>query len=258
MRSSSREGKLRALLSDHSEVRESVSELANTYEAFLAEDVRGTRLAHMVEEAQVTQELDHHVTFDETSLHESSLPHAILLLLVQFLNQKHRTILYSSSSDDSTRRMLSPRVRLLDKFSLRGVEYSTAGHRTRNSHVLFSAPMSNSSEISGNLGSGQITHVFIHSQVSAPGAQEDEQWLHHLPIYLCIQPYAPLERQLNDVDQSYRRFEFAGGFLSGREFQPHIIVDHFSIVSHVAVTPLEVRGSKVLHILPMDRVSLTL
>lgn len=253
MRSSSREGKLRALLSDHSEVREYVSELAKTYEAFLAEDVRGTRLAHM---AQVTQEQD--VAFDETRLRDSNLPHAILLLLVQFLNKKHRTTLYSSSSDDSTRRMLSPRVKTLDKFSLRGVEYSTTGYRTRNSHVLFRAPMSNSSEISGNLESGQITHAFLHSQVSAPRAQEDEQRLHHLSIYLCIQPYAPLEPELNDVDQSYRRFEFAGGFLSGREFQPHMIVDHSSVVSHVAVTPLEIRGSKVLHILPMDRVSFTL
>ncbi|KAH9172227.1 hypothetical protein EDB89DRAFT_1906338 [Lactarius sanguifluus] len=138
MCSSAREAKLQALLSDHSEVRERVGELAKTYEAFLTEDVRGTRLAHMVDMAHLTQQLD--FAFDETRLRDTTLPDALLDLLVQFLSQK-----------------------------------------------------------------------------------------------------------------SYRRFGFAGGFLSRQQLGPPIIVDQSNIISHVAVTPLEIRGCKVLHVLPMDR-----
>jgi hypothetical protein len=43
--------------------------------------------------------------------------------------------------------------------------------------------------------------------------------------------------------------------LSARRLGPPIIVDASSIISHVAITPLEIRGCEVLHILPMDRVS---
>ena len=34
-----------------------------------------------------------------------------------------------------------------------------------------------------------------------------------------------------------------------------IVVDYSSIISHVAVTPVEIQGCEVLHVLPMDRVS---
>ena len=114
MRSSAREAKLHALLFDHSEVREHVGELAKTYEAFLAEDVRGTRLAHMVNMASLTQQPD--FIFDETCLLDTTLPDATLTLLVQFLNQKYRTTTYST--DGSTSISVSPRAKFLDKFSL--------------------------------------------------------------------------------------------------------------------------------------------
>lgn len=245
MRNSRREANLRALLSDNGEVRESVAELAKTYEAFLAEDSRGTRLAHMVD---TTQRLD--FAFDETHLRESSLPDAEHILLSQFLNQKHRTTIYSIGCPPS--RMVSPKAKFLDKFSLRGVQYSTASCRTRNSHVFF-RPWQDSPESS--VRPGQITHIFLHSQADGLRTEEDEGRCHHRFVYLCIQPYAPLHSELGDADKSYRRFGFAGGFLSGRDLGPPIIVDHSSIISHVAVTPREIRGHKVFHILPMDRVS---
>ena len=114
MHSSAREAKLHMLLFDHSEVCEHVSKLAKTYEAFLAEDVHGTHLAHMVNMASLTQQPD--FIFDETCLLDMTLPDATLTLLVQFLNQKYRTTTYSTNS--STGILVSPRAKFLDKFSL--------------------------------------------------------------------------------------------------------------------------------------------
>jgi len=256
MRSSAREAKLQALRFDHHEVRERVGELTKTYEAFLAEDVHGTRLAHMVDTAQLTQSSE--FTFDEACLCDAILPDAVLHLLVQFLNQKHRATVYSTNGSPGI--SISPIAKFLDKFSLRGVQYSTVSCRRRNSHVLFRPSKLDSSSLESLADPelGQIIHVFLHSQDNAPSAQEDEERLHNPSIYICVQPYVPVTSEISDVDKSYRRFGFAGGFLSTQKLGPPIIVDQSSIISHVAVTPLEIRGYNVLHVLPMDRVSVSL
>jgi hypothetical protein len=71
-----------------------------------------------------------------------------------------------------------------------------------------------------------------------------------------VQPYLSLQPELSEMDQMYRRFGFAGGFLCRRELAPPIVIDPSSIISHIAVTPLLIKEHKVLHILPMDRVCL--
>jgi hypothetical protein len=251
MRSSVREAKLHALLFDHGEVHEHVDELAKTYQAFLAEDVRGTRLAHMIDMTQLTQQPD--LIFDETCLRDMILPDALLLPFSQFLHQKHATTIHST--DRSPSLSVLPRAKFLDKFSFRGVQYSTASSRTRNSHVLFSPPKLDSSESLTNPEPGQIIHAFLHSQINTHRAQEDEGRVRYSSICLCIRPYLPVQPELSDVDKSYRRFGSAGGFLLAQTLGPPVIVDASSIISHVAVTPLKIRGYQVLHVLPMDRVS---
>ena len=104
-------------------------------------------------------------------------------------------------------------------------------------------------QFSTNLG----TDIFLHSQVSTIEAWEEERQSHHLSIYLCIQPYVPLWLELSNVNDSYRKFGFAGGFLSEWALGAPIVVDYSSIISHVAVTPVEIRGCEGLHVLPMDR-----
>jgi hypothetical protein len=250
MHGSARAAKLQALLSDHSEVREQVGELTKTYENILAEDARGTRLAHMVGATRLTQRMD--VAFDETRLLDSNLTDATLVLLAHFLNRKYRTSRYHTGG--SLGSILSPKAKLLDKFSLRGVQYSTAGSRTRNSHVFFRPPQVDESEPLAHPEPGQITDIFLYSQFGTPEAR-GERRSHKPSIYLCIRPYVPLRSELSDVDKSYRQFGFAGGFLSERALGAPIVVDYSSIISHVAVTPMKIRGCEVLHVLPMDRVS---
>jgi len=120
MHSSTREANLQALLEDDSEVRSHVGDLVEVYKGILAEDVRGTRLAHMINAVHPTQQTAD-VAYDENSLRESSLPNAILAVFRQFLHCKHPGL-----GEGSFAAAASPTAKVLDKFSLHGVQYSTA------------------------------------------------------------------------------------------------------------------------------------
>ena len=249
MRSSTREANLQAILTDDSEVRSHVGDLVEAYKNILAEDVRGTRLAHMIDTAHLAQRtLD--FAYDRKRLRESSFPDAILAVFNQFLHRKHPALMEIDTESSPTADP-SRNAQFLDKFSLRGVQYSTATCRARDSHVFFQSPEPDV-EMSKLLPPqpGQVTHIFLHSHVPVSPGQP------HPSIYLCVQPYAPLQTnpELNGLDEMYRRFGFAGGFLCKNELAPPIIIEPSSIISHVAVMPLDISGSKVLHILPMDRV----
>ena len=252
MHSSAREANLKALLSDNSEVRSRVGDLADVYKAVLAEDVRGTRLAHMVDAVHLTEQ-EPDFTYDATRLRESNLPNDVLASFVHFLKEVDQGAM--GFTDDRSDGTTSPKVITMNKFSFRGVEYSTASCRTRNSHILFRSPGS-----ANPLDSGQITYIFFKSQVSTACSIAASGQPHHPPVYVCVRPYVTLQAnpQFSGMDQMYRRFGFAGGFLCWREVAPQVVIKPSSIISHVAVTPLQIGEHQMLHILPMDRVRLYL
>lgn len=247
MHSSAREANLQAILSDDSEVRSNVGQLVDVYNNILAEDVRGTRLAHMTDTVHLTQQAD--LTYDEKCVREASLPDAILAVFVQFLNFK-RSRPRAIDATESPWGVIASPTKFLDKFSLRGVQYSTATCRARDSHIFFrlSAP--------ARPVSGQITHIFLYSHVPAVRSSTTPGQPHHPSVYLCVRPYASLQpiSELEKIDQVYRQFGFAGGFLCMKDFAPLIVLEPSSIISHVAVTPLHINGYEVVHLLPMDRV----
>jgi hypothetical protein len=254
MHSSVREANFQALLSDDSEMRSHVSDLVEVYEAIRTEDVCGTRLAHMVDAARVTQ-AQPDLVYDGTRLRESSLPDSVLASFVQFL-----VTAGSSNLNSLAHTVISPEAKFLDSFSLRGVQYSTISYRsnrTRNSHILFRSFQSGSrSKAPGHSKPGQITHIFLHSLSPSPHSRA-AQGSSCLPaVYVCVRPYRSLQPELSDTDRMYRRFGFAGGFLCRRELTAIVIIEPSNIVSHAAVTPLHINEHLLLHILPMDRVRL--
>ena len=261
MHSSVREANLQALLLDNSDVRSHVGDLVKVYEKICAEDVRGTRLAHMVDMDHVVRQGPNLVYDTRTRLHESSLPDSVSVPFIRFLKRKKQAAGdvrldnppgLGTLPDTATH----PDVKFLDKFSLRGVQYSTAKYRARNSHILFAqhqADTPNHPNVSSQSEPGQIIYIFLHSGVYTPHTALPEQPLHP-DLYLCVRPYLPLQPELSNMDQMYRRFGFAGGFLCRRELAPLIIIEPSSLISHVAVTPLLIKEHQVLHILPMDRV----
>ena len=261
MHSSVREANLQALLLDNSDVRSHVGDLVEVYEKICAEDVRGTRLAHMVDMDHVVRQGPNLVYDIRTRLHESSLPDSVSIPFIRFLKRKKQAA--GDVSLDSPPGLgtlpgtaTHPDVKFLDKFSLRGVQYSTAKYRTRNSHILFGHHQADAPNVSSQSlpEPGQIIYIFLHSGVSTtPHTTSPNQPLHP-DLYLCVRPYLPLQPELSNMDQMYRRFGFAGGFLCRREPAPLIVIEPSSLISHVAVTPLLIREHQVLHILPMDRV----
>lgn len=245
MHSSVREANLQALLLDNSELRSHVGNLVEVYENICAEDVRGTRLAHMVDMNHVVQQ-GPNLVYDRRRLHKSNLPDSALSPFLQFLTHKRQAAGGATDQDSSPGMATCPEVKLLDKFSLRGVQYSTEKSRMRNSHIIF---RHHQSDAPSQAESGQIIHVFLHSTPHATS--------HEHNLYLCVRPYLSLQPEFSNMDQMYRRFGFAGGFLcrtDSRELAPLIIIEPSSVISHAAVTPLVINGQQVLHILPMDRV----
>jgi len=254
MHSSIREANLHALLSDDSEVRSHVGSLVEVYEGIRAQDVRGTRLAHMVDAVHLTRQ-EPNLVYDETRLRESNLPDFVLGPFVRFLNYKQQATVDSTVRDNPPGTAIHPEAKFLDKFSLRGVQYSTVSSRTRNSHILFRNLQSDACNVPSEPEPGQITHVFLHSGIPTSRTLPKRKPLYP-DVYICVRPYLSLQPELSNMDQMYRRFGFAGGFLCRRELASPVIICPSSIISHVAVTPLHIKGHPVLHILPMDRVRL--
>ena len=253
MHSSVREANLQALLLDDSEVRSHVGDLVEVYENICAEDVRGTRLAHMVDVVRLMQQ-EPNLVYDGTRLGESSLPDSVLIPFIRFLKLKQQATGDPTSLDSPPGTAIHPEAKFLDKFSLRGVQYSTAKYRTCNSHILFGHCRLGAPKAPSQPEPGQIIYIFLHSGVSTPHIAPPK----HKPLlYLCVRPYLSLQPELSNMDRMYRRFGFAGGFLCRRELAPPIIIKPSSIISHVAVTPLLIKEHQVLHILPMDRVCLS-
>jgi hypothetical protein len=257
MHSSARDANLRALLLDDSEVCSQVGDLVEVYENICAEDVRGTRLAHMVDVVRLTQQ-EPNLVYDGTRLRKSNLPGSVLVPFIQFLKCKQQTTGDVTGLDGPPCTEIHPEARFLDKFSLRGVQYSTINHRTRNSHILFRHSQSDASKAPSQPEPGQIMYIFLHSGVSTPHTALRTAPPAHKPLhpdlYLCVRPYLSLQPELSNMDQMYRKFGFAGGFLCRRKLATPIIIEPSSIISHVAVTPLVIKEHPMLHILPMDRV----
>jgi hypothetical protein len=127
----------------------------------------------------------------------------------------------------------------LSSWTLRGVQYTTVKYRTRNSHILFRHYQSDASKASSQPESepGQIISIFLHSGVSTPHSTSPN-------LCLCVRPYLPLRPELSDMDQMYRRFGFAGGFLCKRELGASLSLQALS--PNVAVTPLLIKEHQVL------------
>ncbi len=187
MRSSTREANLQALLEDDSEVRSHVGDLVEVYKGILAEDVRGTRLAHMIDAVHLTQKTAD-IAYDGNSLGESSLPDAILAMFRQFLHCKHPGLREKDAAEGSSTSVASSKAKVLDRFSLRGVQYSTASRRARDSHVFFQSPqpLSEMSKPPPSPEPGQITHIFLHPNVPAPRCPSSPGRRHNPSVYVCV------------------------------------------------------------------------
>jgi hypothetical protein len=136
MHSSIREANLHALLSDNSKVCSHVGNLVEVYNGIHAQDVWGMHLAHMVDAVYLTWQ-EPNLVYDGACLHKSKLPDFVLAPFVWFLSYKQQAMVDSTGRDNPPGTTIHHGAKFLDKFSLRGVQYSIASCQTHNSHILF-------------------------------------------------------------------------------------------------------------------------
>jgi hypothetical protein len=231
MNTSARNSTLRAILADDEIVRSTVLEMVTSMESIEKEDVRGFRLASLLDlnlsEAIVNSKMK--------SFQLDVQQHELLCNLIQ-----HTT---------PGQHPFPMQALFIEEISLCGVPYATAGSsKFRNSKILFrpyDAPPSAGAMQTQKAGVIQSIFQYCYQSLNAEPIKH---------FYLAVQEHSPMETTNNKVDP-YRQFNFAGGFLcEGRASKMHVI-ELSQVISHVAWTRLKGdENEELVHVLPVDRV----
>ena len=216
---------LQALL-DRDDLPQEAEPLLSAYNAVLAEDHRGTRLA---------DETHHPPTKPPSSV---ELNNEIYQLLLRTLDQKFQTNRYTAGRNS----LVIPRdVLELSKISIRGVVYASEKALPRDSNIIFKREGGSSSRV------GSIKSIFRLSYPTPAGPVADE-------TLLLVQQYLPFMDQ--EIQHMYTRFGFAGGFLChSRKWSGFHIIGLEGAVCHFAKTTLQQYGGDLMHVLPLNKVT---
>lgn len=229
MKAAARYANLTAILADDEEIRQTVLETVTTMEAIAKEDVRGFRLASILDPSQADFTVDSkearpiQLSGDEFELFKGCI----------------KRVAPSTSPDPS------PNVLAVDEISIRGVCYSTATSRkSRDSGIMFR------SHDSEDLRPGVIKTIF-------QPADHPKFYLStkHKGFHLVVHEYPRMEPSNERVDP-YLEFGFAAGFLCQKNPTTMHVLELSQIVSHFALTEFSDQDYKhYIHALPVDRVS---
>jgi hypothetical protein len=232
MEAATRHANLRALLTDDMDVRNAVSQMVAAMDSIATEDVRGFRLASMLDPLSPAY-----------TIHTTPKPFQLGAELYQTLCD---LILGASP----TQAILLPTQALaVQEISLRGVCYTTSRSRNfRSSRIMFQ-----SSDVLPMLPHGVHTHI--------PGVIRDIfQYTYHVAgeqktsFYLSVQEYLFMDTS-NGRRDPYRKFGFAGGFLCELDPGQTHILELSQIISHVGITKMRGQYTGIIHVKPVDRVS---
>ena len=224
MMSSGRTSHLKAMLHDDDELRKDVVEMATTLESIDSEDIRGFRHATLLDPSAPTFVINSKAVSSQIE----DEPYQLLCSLLR-------------TPGDLEQVSLPRKALFLDEISIGGVSYATKGSRKfRDSAVMFRKHQDCEGHAC-DAKPGVITLIF---QYKYQATCEVTQY------FLLIQEYVPIGDPVLDV---YRSFGFAGGFLCKSDPAGYTMVPLTHIVSHVALTAI---GDNLIHILPIDRVSI--
>lgn len=222
LNTSARSANLRALLADNPALRASVLELVSVMEQIDLEDIRGFRLASILD-------------VDSPSYMPRSKPQA------GNLADFHHALLceYLGRSRDLAR---MPRdAQFLKEISKNGVCYGTSSTSTfKNSSIIFSNRNPTDPAPYAAIATQLFEYCWLH---------DDKNRTRLRGVFLVVRILEPIDSE----QDPYRRYPF-GGFLcvpTRRE----IIISLAQIQSHSVLTQMiEGRFSGYVHVLPVDRV----
>lgn len=216
MVTSARKANLSALLADNTALRSKVSGMVDILAKFSQEDPR--RLARFRE-------------FEP-------MPEITLGLQVELarLDDHYYQLLCSQlPATVSVPRSLS----FYDEIVVHGVSYGCAGtSKIRNSLVVF-RPAATIINADTPMYAGVVEKIFQYSLPAFAG------------VFLGIRSFRPVD---SDLDP-YRKYGFAGGFLSYRNTNDYHVIPISAIISHCALTSMGAQpGQELVHVLPLNRV----
>lgn len=221
LNTSVRSANLRAILADDDSLRASVQEIVSVMEQIDHEDIRGFRLASIIDP-------------NSPSYTPRSKP------LSGMLHPHHFQLLCHRLGQNIDINNIPKNARFLKEVSKYGVCYGTTTSALKNSSVIFYDSPSNNSK------AGITIHIFEY------------QWyrdVNHISkdIFFVVQELEPI----HEGRDPYRRHAF-GGFIcaaTGREQ----VISMSQIKSHFALTRLtESEFNGLIHVLPVDRVGFPL
>jgi hypothetical protein len=226
LRGAIRNANLLAVLSDDAEIRDSVLELMETLRAIQAEDIRGFRLATLLD--PTTPE------FPSNSKRKRGVQGILD-------NDQFTALLDLYQADIQGLHHVDNEVLFFEEISHNGVCYGThSSSHFRNSAILFYPHLTIRG--AGEMKAGIIEAIFEHHS----GLLEKH--------FLLVRQHNPINR--SEFVDPYQRFGFAAGFLCEKTPTLTRIISLSQIVSHFVLTPME--EIEAIHVLPFDRVSVTI
>lgn len=200
LRGAVRNANLFALLSDDDNLRNMVTDLVETMDVIEKEDVRGFRLAAMV---------------------NPMVPGftANAKLTPGSLDGPHFQLLSTLRQADGYTHFLN-KVLFLEEISHNGVCYGTyPSSHYKNSAIIFRQPNS-------DIKAGVIQNIFEHSC-----SVEEKDY------FLTLHIYTPINRA--NFSDPYRPFGFAAGYLCDSQPIGTVVIKLCQVVSHFVLTPIE-------------------
>lgn len=208
MRKSSRYSNLLAILADDENVRRAVTEMVKTMESLSKEDLRGSRLASIMDPSLPKYVMDSNAKPFKLEREEH-------LLLCDLLH-----------STPAERLALSTQALSLQEISISGVCYGTSeSTKFRNSAIVFCKA---GEEVQR---AGSVQTIFQHTHHSVEGSEIKGNF------YLLVREHLRMDTSNGLVDP-YQQFGFAGGFLCEAKATALHLIELSQVVSHFALTKL--------------------
>lgn len=237
METAARNSNLHAIIADDEKVRQTIAEMVSTMESTAGEDIRGSRLASMLDPGLP----NYPVSLNTKPSKLGDQEFRLLSDLIQL-----------TATRSSEPLLLRAEAVQVDHISLRGVCYATSrSSKSRNSAVVFrrSYILPVDDEVQDLQTAGVIQAIFQYTYLDVKAQ----------PIrgfYVVVQEH-PRMKPRNGWLDPYGKFGFAGGFLCERELTKMHVLHLSNIISHVALTRMECKGfEQLVHVLPVDRVLL--
>ncbi|PPR07348.1 hypothetical protein CVT24_007483 [Panaeolus cyanescens] len=226
LNSSACSANVRGRLADEEDIRPLVFDMIEAMTKIDKEDIRGFRLASV---------LDPYTPTTTTGLK------AIHLELSELRQTLWKTCLASRGEPEN---IVTGSVSSFQQIALRGVCYSVSDHVYRNSIIMFSERV-NGSPSPSPVEYQNLKAAFIDVIFQPP----DQQNL----FYLVIRELLPVV-ETDQLRDPYRRYGFASGFLCRRQHQHIWVIGLDQVKSHAAFTPTSIDGfGDVYHVLCVDR-----